>query len=95
MIEPTKISEESDSELLVSWSDNTDSLYKARALRIQCPCAGCIDEWTGEKRLDESKVPENVTFNNISLVGRYALNFVFSDGHDTGIYSFDLLRKLA
>ncbi len=94
MIEPTKISEESDNELLISWSDNTDSLYNARSLRIQCPCAGCIDEWTGEKRLDESKIPEEITFTKISLVGRYALNFVFSDGHDTGIYSFDLLRKL-
>ncbi len=95
MIEPVKISEESDSELLISWSDNTDSVYEARSLRLQCPSAGCIDEWTGEKRLNESSVPEKVTFANISIVGRYALNFEFSDGHDTGIFSFDLLRKIA
>lgn len=95
MIEPVKIAEESDTELLISWSDNTESTYNSRALRLLCPCAGCIDEWTGEKRLDESKVADSVTFTNISVVGRYALNFVFSDGHDSGIFSFDLLRKIA
>jgi len=95
MIEPVKISEESESELLISWSDDSDSIYNARSLRLLCPCAGCIDEWTGEKRLDESKISENITFENISVVGRYALNFEFSDGHDTGIFSFDLLRKIA
>ena len=95
MIEPVKISEESDTELLISWSDNTDSIYNARSLRLLCPCAGCIDEWTGEKRLDETKVAADITFKNISVVGRYALNFEFSDGHDSGIFSFDLLRKIA
>ena len=95
MSEPTQIIEESDSAVTVVWDDNFESTFEARALRISCPCASCIDEWTGAKRLDESQVPESITFRGVSIVGRYALNFRFSDGHDTGIFSFALLRKLA
>lgn len=93
-VEPTKIIEESDSELTIEWSDGDPTTFTAAQLRRACPCAGCIDEWTGEKRLDEASVPDDLSFKHTSIVGRYALNFHFSDGHDTGIFSFDLLRKL-
>ena len=93
--EPTQIIEEGDSAVTVVWDDGLESTFNARDLRIACPCASCIDEWTGAKRLDESRVPEAITFSGISIVGRYALNFRFSDGHDTGIFSFALLRKIA
>jgi len=92
--EPTRIIEESDSELTIEWSDGQSTRYTAVQLRRACPCAGCIDEWTGEKRLDDGSVPDSLTFKHTSIVGRYALNFHFSDGHNTGIFSFDLLRKL-
>lgn len=95
MIEPKQIIEESDDAVTIVWSDDSESLYSAAGLRRQCPCAGCIDEWTGEKRLDESSIAEDLTFKQIAVVGRYALNFQFSDGHDTGIFSFDLLHKLS
>jgi DUF971 family protein len=45
--------------------------------------------------LQDAAVSDDVSFSHISIVGRYALNFHFSDGHETGIYSFDLLRRLA
>lgn len=95
MIEPTQIIEESDSEVSIKWSDNTEARYSAARLRRACPCAGCVNEWTGEKMLDESQVSDTVTFSHISIVGRYALNFHFSDGHDTGIFSFRYLRDLS
>ena len=95
MIEPVQIIEESDSKVSIIWSDNTETTYNAVQLRRACPCAGCINEWTGEKNLDDAKVPENLSFRHISIVGRYALNFHFSDSHDTGIFSFALLRKLS
>jgi DUF971 family protein len=64
-------------------------------MRRACPCAACINEWTGEKILDQRKIADDLTFGQISIVGRYALNFHFSDGHDTGIFSFNYLRQLA
>ncbi len=95
MVEPAKIIEESDSEVTVEWSDGAETHYNAVILRKNCPCAGCIDEWTGKKRLDDDSVADDIAFKHISIVGRYALNFHFSDGHDTGIFSFAFLRKLS
>lgn len=94
MIEPTQIIEESDSQLTIKWSDGSETGYNAPQLRRVCPCAGCRDEWTGEKILDDAKVSDDLIFSSISIVGRYALNFHFSDGHETGIYSFEYLRRL-
>ena len=94
MVQPVQIIEESDSEVTIKWSDDTESRYTAAQLRRSCPCAACVNEWTGEKMLDPASVPENLTLKNTSLVGRYALNFQVSDGHETGLYSFQYLRNL-
>jgi len=95
MIEPIQIIEESDSELTIKWSDDTESRYAAPQLRRTCPCAGCVNEWTGEKILKDETVSDDLSFSHISIVGRYALNFHFSDGHNSGIFSFNYLRNLA
>jgi DUF971 family protein len=95
MVEPAQIIEESDSELTIQWSDDTETRYNAAELRRACPCASCINEWTGEKTLNDEAVADVLSFRHISIVGRYALNFHFSDGHDTGIFSFALLKKLS
>ena len=94
MIEPLQIIEESDSEFMIKWSDDTETRYSAPRLRRACPCAGCINEWTGEKVLRDESVSDDVSFTHVSVVGRYALNFHFSDGHNTGIFSFKYLRDL-
>lgn len=94
MIEPRQIIEESDSEISIVWSDETESRFNAADLRKSCPCAGCVNEWTGEKMLKPDSISDDLTFSSIAVVGRYALNFNFSDGHDTGIFSFQYLRNL-
>lgn len=94
MIEPVEIIEESDSEISIKWSNGAASGFDAAQLRRACPCAGCVNEWTGEKTLNDAAIAEDLSFSNVSVVGRYALNFHFSDGHDTGIFSFEYLRKL-
>ncbi len=95
MLEPTHIVEESDSALSITWSNEMDSKYNAAQLRKACPCASCVNEWTGEKVLKNENVADDISFASISIVGRYALNFQFSDGHNTGIYSFNYLRQLS
>src|ERR1700755_3169367 len=94
MIEPLQIIEESDSALTIVWSDERETSYEASDLRRKCPCAGCVNEWTGERMLRAETIPDNVTFTHTSIVGRYALNFHFSDGHETGIFSFKYLREI-
>lgn len=95
MIEPLQIIEESDSAISIAWSDNVETLFNAADLRRKCPCAGCVNEWTGERMLKPEAVADDLSFSNIAVVGRYALNFNFSDGHETGIYSFRYLREIA
>ena len=95
MIEPLQVIEESDSEISIVWSDDAETKYNAAELRRNCPCAGCVNEWTGEKILRDESVSDDLSFTHTSIVGRYALNFHFSDGHDTGIFTFKFLRGLS
>lgn len=80
--------------LRISWGDGTVAEYEPFLLRCRCPCASCVDEMTGIRILQPHAVARDVFPEAIQYVGRYALHFRWSDGHDTGIYSFELLRRL-
>jgi ATP-binding protein involved in chromosome partitioning len=92
---PSEIRQSGPRELAIRWSDGAESSYAVRDLRLACACAHCVDEWTGATRLDPESVPEDVHPERIDSVGRYAIQIQWSDGHSTGIYSFDRLRELA
>jgi DUF971 family protein len=81
--------------LEVTWSDDQPQRLPIRQLRRECPCAGCVDEMTQVRTLDVDVVPKDITITNMQLVGSYAVNFVFSDGHNTGIYTWDRLYAMA
>jgi DUF971 family protein len=85
---------EDGARLRIEWSDGHISEYEPRYLRLECRCAGCIDEMTGRPILDPRTVPEDVHPLAIRYVGRYALRFEWSDGHSTGIYPYELLRVI-
>lgn len=93
-IEPREIAQDGDAAVRITWGDEQVCQYTATNLRRACPCAQCVNEWTGERVLRPEAVSEELTFSDISVVGRYALNFRYSDGHETGIYSFRYLRQL-
>ena len=89
-VEPT----EDGQRLRIVWRDGHVSELEPRAIRLACPCAGCVDEFTGEPILDPETVPAGTMPMSIDYVGRYALRFTWPDGHDTGIYPWDLLRRI-
>ena len=89
------INQTDDRTLSITWTDETSNSWDVVELRRKCPCALCIDEWTHERRLDPTKVPETVRPLRVNSVGQYALSIQFSDGHNTGIYTFKLLRDLS
>jgi DUF971 family protein len=89
-VEPT----EDGQRLRIVWGDRHVSEYAPRAVRLACPCAGCIDEYTGRPLLDPATVPQGLNPVAIEYVGRYALKFTWPDGHETGIYPWDLLRAI-
>jgi DUF971 family protein len=81
--------------LAVTWNDGRKDAFDVVELRRRCPCAMCIDEWTGEKRLDPKAVKETTRPVQIDSVGSYAMQIRFNDGHGTGIYTFQMLREMA
>ena len=91
---PRSIEKVEDIALKIVWEDGHETMLDFPALRRLCPCAMCKDEWTGEPLIDPASVPDALTAARADVVGNYALSFAFSDGHATGIYSFELLRKL-
>lgn len=82
------------SALRIVWEDGAETVHPPHALRAACPCAQCVDEMTGRRILRPEDVDPGVYPLAIHYVGRYALQFVWSDGHDTGFYPFEYLRRL-
>lgn len=93
MATPVELGSITDQALRVTWSDGHRSVYSWVSLRIHCPCARCKGEWTHRPpQLTERDIPATIRAMSMQRVGAYALRFVWSDGHDTGIYPFSLLR---
>ncbi len=78
----------------VRWSDGHVSDFSATFLRVNCSCAECVEEWTNRRLLDPASVPADLRAEDYLSVGRYAVQFLWSDAHYTGIYTFDVLRRL-
>lgn len=91
---PAGIRQSGPQELEITWEDGHVSLYPVLYLRRACRCAACIDEWTGAKVLKPDAVPLDVKPVSLEPVGRYAIHIAWSDGHTTGIYSFEHLRNI-
>lgn len=91
---PRSLKQASPDSLEISWSDGHVSLYPVVYLRRNCRCASCVDEWSGAPILDPSAVSEKVRPLEINPVGRYALNIRWTDGHSSGIYTFEHLRSI-
>ena len=90
---PQAIHREDDS-VTITWEKGHVGVYPARALRLACPCAECVEEMTGRALLDPRTVPEHVAPAKIDLVGAYAIKITWSDGHDTGLYTYETLLAL-
>ncbi|MBV8528603.1 MAG: DUF971 domain-containing protein [Candidatus Dormibacteraeota bacterium] len=82
--------------LLIDWSDGASARIAFDVLRRACPCAACRGEagYAGRFATDPELHPGEDELADISLVGAYGLNVVWADGHSTGIYTFDQLRRL-
>ena len=91
---PTDLAFDSDGNLVLRWDDGTDSKLAPRWLRARCPCAECVEEWSGKRVVGDEQVREDVRPRGMHQVGRYAVQIEWSDGHSTGIYSWDYLLKL-
>ena len=95
-LEPKTI-EQIGNEHAIQWSDGSESFFPLRFLRSACPCAAC----GGEPDVLGNIVRPEVAYSDRSfelsgwnLVGGYALQPTWGDGHNTGLYSYDYLRRI-
>ena len=93
-VEPRDMNWIGNGVLGIDWSDGHRGVYPVRYLRQHCPCAACTDEWTGELRITPDSIPLLILLKDIEAVGRYAFRLKWSDGHDTGLYSYSALRRM-
>ena len=82
----------------ITWLDYHKSVYDLSWLRANCPCATCREErWQAEHGGGEltlsSAPPPSPEISNAELVGGYAIQFTWADGHNAGIYGFQALRR--
>ena len=96
-LQPTNI-QQIGQELAIQWNDNTESYLSLEVLRRACPCAAC----GGEPDVLGNVIRPTVTYSagsfilqKFNIVGGYALQLHWGDGHNTGIYSFQYLQRLA
>lgn len=82
-----------EKELIVKWEDHP-KVFSAQFLRQYCPCAQCVSEVTGELLLNRDRVPADIKISHAEPTGNYAVSLSFSDGHKTGIYAYEFLRRL-
>ncbi len=93
-VTPQGLGQDGPDVLLVHWSNGHEGRLGVRDLRLACPCAQCVDEWTGERQLRSEDVAADVRPRKIEPVGLYALSIEWSDGHSTGIYTFERLAQM-
>lgn len=85
-------------DLFIKWDDNSGSRIGLKYLRDECPCANCKGETillkTYRPAKPQTSTPEMYKIKNIETVGSYAIQISWQDGHNTGIYSWEYLKKL-
>lgn len=86
-------------DLAIKWDDGTESFIPLQELRRHCPCAACKGEvdvmGNVYKGPEQQLSPASYQLVRIQLVGGYAVQPVWADGHSTGLFTFDYLRRLS
>lgn len=88
---PTNLEKVDDDHIAITWGDGERIVYPMDLLRARCPCAGCVDEWTGQLLVQPEQV-KGVRVRKMEQVGTYAFTIHFTDGHGTGIFTYKKLR---
>ena len=95
-MQPLKIKLLEGNFLWIEWVDKSESKISLKKLREMCPCATCLSE---REKQSKTYIPillgSQLTVSNIEMVGSYAIQIKWEDGHSTGIYEFPFLKNLA
>jgi DUF971 family protein len=91
-VRPLKINRIPENRLEIHWNDERITFHTFHRLRCLCACAQCRDEMTGKCLVKPGDIARDIEPHAINPIGSYALQFCWSDGHQTGLYTFEYLR---
>lgn len=80
--------------LELAWGGGQVDRLAYHHLRGECPCASCKDEWTGDRILDPASIRADLKLDGMEPIGNYAVRLVWNDGHSSGLYTWENLRRL-
>jgi DUF971 family protein len=84
-----------DSILQIAWDDGQTSRLALDVLRAACACAVCQGHHPSQSLNLTPTQFSGIRITDLAPVGRYAYHIVWSDGHDTGMYTLKMLRELS
>jgi DUF971 family protein len=92
---PTNIRAHQAEQILeITWPEGAVNRLPYHQVRSECPCAACRNEWTGERMLDPASISPDLKLTGMENIGTYAVQFAWSDGHSSGIFTWETLRAL-
>ena len=80
--------------LELTWEGGQVARLPYKYLRGECPCASCRNEWTGERILDPKSIRDDLKLEGMEPIGNYAVRLGWSDGHSSGLYTWETLQRL-
>lgn len=97
-MQPKQIKVADKENLLIRWEDDSETTLSLKYMRDECPCAGCKGETILLRTYRPPKLqmysPEMYEIKSIEVVGGYAIQITWKDGHNTGIYSWEYIHQL-
>jgi DUF971 family protein len=81
-------------EFEIVWTADDVCRLPFKLLRGECPCAACVNEFTGEKMINPDDIPDDIKPVGMEYSGNYAVKVRWSDGHDTGLFTFERLEQI-
>ncbi|MBL7714089.1 MAG: DUF971 domain-containing protein [Bdellovibrionales bacterium] len=91
---PTDIQPSGPKEVFFKWNTGESFRVPYFEIRFECPCASCVDEHTGKRVLKRESISPEIRATGMQVIGRYAIQISWTDGHATGMYHFDRLYEL-
>ncbi len=102
---PIRLDKRANRTLVIEWSDGVSQELSFRQMRNACPCATCGEKKKGQAEAEQARsvtelpvlsAAETQPLEIVSMkpVGNYGYNIQFTDGHSTGIYTFEMLRSI-
>lgn len=83
-----------ENHITLTFEDGRKCVVAHKDVRLNCPCALCVNELTHERMINEHDIKDDIAPKTITPIGHYAIGIAWNDGHETGIYPYSLFEKL-